>query len=910
MMFIIRSYDNFHSGVLGAVIFCLVLPHVTFASETAPGQRIYKTGHVVIGGLFPVHVRGDFRSKYMSLAEAMIFAIEQINNNSSILPNVTLGYDITDTNLTNRHAMNSSLDYVNVHKFAFIDPSLNGTCAILPKEQLAPVVAVVGTGTSRSSILVSNLLEVEDIPLISYAATSDELSSSAYPSFFRTVPPDRFQSKVMSDIAKHFHWTYVAAVAADDAYGRSGIDFFRKQSKLQGICIAYNNIFPINDERDAKIKTIIEELKQMENVGVIVLYCDSTSALSVLREAKSQKLEGRIWIASEAWGNNDAVIHKKELQPVLKGMLGVVFTDMTVPSYKRYLLSRTSLYRSNPWWRVFWEDQYGCTFNVTLSTSSNKALCSDNLKVTEDIFDKKLYDSKTTYVINAVYAIAHALDAIFKCKFPSTGHCPQTKPFVETKDVLEYLKKVNFSTETSRVFFDENGDSLATYSIINYRVDKDTGGRVETVGTWEAQRLNLNSSAIVWNNGMTGKIPRSVCSETCKPGFRQTEEMNCCWQCIKCSQDTVSSKHGARNCTPCPADYISNEKRTKCHAIPVERILWGDSIGIMITFFACLGVVATALVGAVFIWQNNTPIVKASNRELSYLFLFSIGMTYLWALINLAEPSDFICPVTEAWFYVFYTIAVVVLGVKTKRIVHLFEHRVPRSELSKGFIEKRKHILIIIGILGSDVLILVIWFLLDPPHPEIDKSVRTSYYLGCKVTSNVAGSFCHYLLIAILVTMSFVCCYFAFKSRKLPHNFNEGKFIAFALYVLVISWVTFYPVSLTIRGKFTVVVSGSSSIISASGLLVCIFVPKMYIILLHPEKNTVAYMKSQISNHTFRQSTADRNSRHKSCPPDSVPSVHGSATTSTPADTPRYRESPKLSHPGDLESSNKVISYL
>ena len=201
----------------------LVWQQVALTSDTVPGLRISKSGEVVIGGLFPVHVRGGFRSRYMSLAEAMIFAIEQINNDTTLLPNVTLGYDISDTNLTNRHAMNSTLDYVNVHKFAFTSLQLNETCSILPSGQLAPVVAVVGTGTSRSSILVSNLLEAEDIPLISYAATSDELSSSAYPSFFRTVPPDRFQSKVMSDIARYFNWTYVAAIAADDAYGRSGI---------------------------------------------------------------------------------------------------------------------------------------------------------------------------------------------------------------------------------------------------------------------------------------------------------------------------------------------------------------------------------------------------------------------------------------------------------------------------------------------------------------------------------------------------------------------------------------------------------------------------------------------------------------------------------------------------------------
>lgn len=198
MMLIFRGLDKFYSGVLLAMILSLVWRQVALTSDTVPGLRISKSGDVVIGGLFPVHVRGGFRSKYMSLAEAMIFAIEQINNDTTLLPNVTLGYDISDTNLTNRHAMNSTLDYVNVHKFTFSSPQLNETCSILPSGQLAPVVAVVGTGTSRSSILVSNLLEVEDIPLISYAATSDELSSSAYPSFFSHRAPGSLS--IQSDV--------------------------------------------------------------------------------------------------------------------------------------------------------------------------------------------------------------------------------------------------------------------------------------------------------------------------------------------------------------------------------------------------------------------------------------------------------------------------------------------------------------------------------------------------------------------------------------------------------------------------------------------------------------------------------------------------------------------------------------
>lgn len=887
MVRLIFRCQNISFGFVLAMVLCFALPQTAQMADTVTGVRIYEKGDVVIGGLFPVHVRGDFRSKFLSLAEAMVFAIDQINKDLKLLPNITLGYDISDTNLQNRQAMKSTLDYVNVHKFSVINPALNESCTILPGGQLYPVSSVVGTGTSRSSILVSNLLEVEDIPLISYAATSDELSSSAYPSFFRTVPPDRFQSKVMTDIAKYFNWTYVAAIAADDAYGRSGIEFFRKHSKPQGICIAYDNYFPVGDQGKERIRIIVEELLERENVGVIILYCDRVSALSVLKEALRQGLKDRIWIASEAWGDNDNVIQQKELQPVLKGMLGVVFTDITVPSYKRHLLSRTSLYRNSPWWKTFWEREYNCTFAVV---SSGGKQCSDDLQVTEKIFEDSLSDSKATYVINAVYAIAHALDAMYRCN----SKCPETKPFVKPKDVLDYLKKVNFSSEVSRVYFDENGDSSASYSIINYRVDEEKGGRVVRVGTWEEGKLKLNARSIVWNDGLTGNIPRSVCSERCKPGYRQTQEINCCWQCIRCSENTVSSSHGAMNCTKCGEDHISNEDRTKCVPVPLERIHFGEPLGVVITVISCLGMLASLAVGAVLGWRNNTPIVKASNRELSYLFLFSIGMNYLWAMVNLSEPNDVICPLIQAWFYIFYTVAIVVLGVKTKRIVHLFEHRVPRSELTKRFIEKHKHILIIIGIVALDVLILLIWFVVDIPHPYVDKSLRTTFVYACSETTNTGGLFCRYLLIAILVIMSFVCCYFAFKSRKLPHNFNEGKFIAFALYVLVISWVTFYPVYLNIRGKYTVIVSGTSSIISATGMLVCIFVPKIYIIIFHPEKNTVAYMKSQISNHTFRRSTVDGESRQRSYQPDGGNT--GSGTTPREnATQPRSRDSPKLS---------------
>lgn len=865
---IARSYRPF----LVLFLFCLPLE----ATKESPNdvfqtRRVYKPGNITLGGLFPIHVRGcednNFRSKLMALAEAMVFSIEQINKDPALLPNFTLGYEIHDTCLVTRKTMQSALKFVNQNKFAHSNRA-NSCDALANGEPISSMSAVIGTGNSGSSILVSNLLNVEDIPLISYAATSDELSSSAYPTFLRTVPPDRFQSRAMAEIARHFNWTYVAAIAVDDAYGQSGIEEFSKHSGTLGICLAYENYFPPGNEeenRKKKIELIISDLKKRSEVRVIVLYSTEDDAVAVITEAVRQELLGRTWIASEAWGTS-LKVRTQDLLPVVNGMLGVVFRDIQVARYKEHLLSKTSAYRPAPWWTLFWEREFKCEFG------SSKNPCPDNLKITEDIYANKLHDSKSASVIDAVYAVAHALDSITRCKERRSRNCPETSPFVDAKSVLAYLRKVNFTEFKTQVAFDENGDpASSSYNVINLQLDNGTAN-VVPVGTWIQHRspaLRLDTSLIRWNDGKSEGVTRSVCEEVCRPGYWQTQERSCCWECIRCIEDTISTIQGAPNCTKCSENFISNSERTECFAVPVRRINYGHPLGILFLCLSILGVAVTAWTVYVFYQHNNTPMVKASNRELSYMLLFSIAMCYFTPVLYLADPSPMVCPLHQAWFYLFYTACVAILGAKTNRIVHLFESHVPRSALTRpGWAGKHRHVLLVLCVVLVDLLVIVFWVIFDPPKPHLDKSIRTEYFKRCRLSSSVAGDVCQYLLMGLLILISICCSYFAYRARKLPHNFNEAKFIAFSLYVLVLSWVTFYPVYLNIEGLYSVVVSCTTTFIASTGLLVCIFVPKIYIILCHPEKNTVNFMKAQITNHTFRKSVAGT---RDSMPRNSIP---------------------------------------
>lgn len=77
-------------------------------------------GDLVIGGLFPVHEKGVGSEdcgkinehRGIQRLEAMLFALDEINKDGSILPGVKLGAHILDTCSKDTYALEQSLDFV------------------------------------------------------------------------------------------------------------------------------------------------------------------------------------------------------------------------------------------------------------------------------------------------------------------------------------------------------------------------------------------------------------------------------------------------------------------------------------------------------------------------------------------------------------------------------------------------------------------------------------------------------------------------------------------------------------------------------------------------------------------------------------------------------------------------------
>ena len=270
------------TGLSCNLTFCFFTSLIFPATSYIHNIRAYKEGNVMLGGLFNVHRAGngdhcgEFNPAGLGRVEAMIFAIENVNNNPNLLPNVTIGYDIRNYCGSIALAMKIAYDFVSHSK------ANSSVISYTTKVRSKPISALIGPIYSGSAVLVGSLLQVANIPAISPSATSVELSSQLYKDFFRTVPPDNWQAKVMADIIELFNWTYVAVVAIDDSYGRSGVRALEKESfNRKSFCVAFSEFIPLLGYQE-KINQTVAKIKWKRSIGVIIVWLSGRPGESIL----------------------------------------------------------------------------------------------------------------------------------------------------------------------------------------------------------------------------------------------------------------------------------------------------------------------------------------------------------------------------------------------------------------------------------------------------------------------------------------------------------------------------------------------------------------------------------------------------------------------------------------------------
>ncbi|XP_041796667.1 vomeronasal type-2 receptor 1 [Chelmon rostratus] len=837
------------------------------------GYKDVEKKKVVIGGMFPVHMRiastdgntsrlpvssgcEGFNFRTFRWTQTMLFAIDEINKRKDLLPDTDLGYVIYDSCFTISKAVEGTLTYLTGQDEAVP----NYRCGTGP-----PLAALVGAGGSDLSIATARILGLYHFPQVSYSSTCSALESKfQFPTFLRTIPNDKHQSTAIAQLVLHFGWTWVGTIAADDDYGKYGIKDFKEQVEEAGVCISFSETLPKVSSPEG-IQRIVQTVVE-STAKIIVVFSSDVDLSPLITELLQHNVTNRTWIATEAWVTS-ALIMQPGVSSVLGGTLGFGIKRAAIPGLQRHLLNLDPYADSLT--EEFWETLFNCTLsfgkalkqtkqrskevNGTLSRAVRgvpDGLCTGRESVAQlNNTYSDVSELRITYsVYKAVYAVAHALHNLEHCeegRGPFNGKdCADITNF-EPWQLMYYMKNVRFKVPHTgeEIYFDE-GDVEGFYDIINWQFNSNGEISYNTVGRYNGSaapedRMTIMNDSIVWNNDML-EPPRSVCSENCQPGTRKgirQGEPVCCFDCIPCADGEISNTTNARECILCSDDDWSNDAHDACVPKIIEFLAFGEPLGITLIVISAFGALVTIAVGVVFIVNLGTPLVKANDALLSFSLLFALVVTFLCSIIFLGEPQNWSCMTSQVALALGFALCLSsIMGGPTFLAlscayvciytVHLVWSSVVYTYICYCAI--------------SHTFSCTVWLIILPPHSIKNTSAQNiKIILECDEGS-VVFICCIFAYDILLALMAFI---FAFIARKLEDHFSEAKCMTFGMLVFFIVWISFVPAYLSTRGKFMVAVQIFAILASSFGLLTCIFLPKCYILLVKPERNTEEAMR-------------------------------------------------------------------
>ena len=886
-----RRPRSLHAVIITLFLFTVLNPTARAAMEdlyrykeaseviTDAGGRIRgatsRTGKdFVVGGLFPLHSEdpasdggrcGRVRSE--QLAEAMLFALDRINADTELLQGIELGYDIRDTCFSENIGLDEALDLIVSGERLDVGSCDSSTVTGRRNaSESVNTVGIVGAGASKVSVPVASLGRLFEMPQVCYASSSPLLSNrDKYSYFYRTIPPDNLQAKVMVDLMLWFNWTHISTIYSDDAYGQPGIAALQELAEDDEICIDVNEGIG-----EGFVEDDYEVLAMKLNASaasIVVLFAHDQHVEKLLEKVRTISPGRRfIWIASDTWSRSVAIADR--FNETLAGMYGVSPFSPHIHEFEDYL-SQLTIKRNlrNPWFPEIFAGYAECdhTWNTTVNA------CDQNANITH--FSQYGQSNLVPLTIDAVYTFAHALNDFLmeNCDQPMVWNradnaCNGQRRQLNGSALLEYIAKVRFHSPLTGniVQFDSEGNVEGRYEIWNYQGRNVNGMKryeFSKVGIWgssvsDESRL-MNTSSLNFtdvrtlqfgtdgNGSIVREPPQSHCGH-CLPGqYRRPVMSSCCSICDPCLGQNFSNEHFAPSCNSCSllGDMWGNDPlrgSNSCVAISETFLKFSDPWSIVVIFMAIIGLVSAMGTGIVFGVHFKTPVIKSSSREQMILLLIGVALSFVSVFVYIAPPSLGVCIVQRFAIWFCFSLMFGAVMIKILRVARIFLNK----SLTRRLRCMDAHHLIILTfliVLGQIVLVVAsIGYQLPGIRRELRLDSTNMNNFPEIVITCVGDPIPMFVLsVAYEALIIIVACVLGVMSFKFPANFNEAKFISFCTFALLMIWLAFIPsyFSTLSTPEIQNATFALAVIMSAFAVLSCIFGRKIYIIVFRPKDN-------------------------------------------------------------------------
>ncbi len=379
-------------------------------------------------------------------------------------------------------------------------------------EEAYDVIGVIGSESSKTTISIANLLTPFNIPMVSYLATAPALSNKfKYPDFYRTVPTDSFQARVIMELLRYFDWTSVSVVYRKGAYGDHFFARLAEYATEYDVC--FEKIICIDDNWKYKeYKDTVFNIVRNPLARIVIVIAPLKDAKMILQLAKLLREDGRLtWIATESWLKSVNEIH-----PFQEYALGTLSVDIMSTNVERFDQHFQNIgphsSKVNPWISDYWMDQFQCR----VKSWNPKYKCDENLRFTMSPYYAP--EKYVSLVYDAVYSYAFALENIVRFSDCDTEASNREEYLNCLKDHLPlYMRNVSFLGETERMRYHPKFGYTKRHYVIHNLQNTSNGYELVKIGIWNksSTTLEMDDIDIQWASHYKGEKPTSSCRKPC-----------------------------------------------------------------------------------------------------------------------------------------------------------------------------------------------------------------------------------------------------------------------------------------------------------------------------------------------------------------------------------------------------------
>ncbi|XP_062993211.1 vomeronasal type-2 receptor 26-like [Elgaria multicarinata webbii] len=867
-----RNYRRKHLQILLPTMLCTADTMQCSLNDPLPApHEWYEQGRILIGGIssqfnyvfnevlfeeqpsqkqFGVP---DMITKFYQHVLALAFAVNEINRDPELLPNITLGFHIHDSYYDAQMTYRTTLDLLfKSHRFI-----PNYKC-----DTHKNLIAIIGGLGFDTSVNMEDILGYYKIPQLIYGSIApEERDTIQKKAFYRMVPNEHSQYLGIIYLLQHFGWTWVGIFVVVIDSGERFLEAMETLLSQNGICSAFTQRIPQQiriDDLD-EFTDIVSEIYLIvtsTEANAFIVYGESftISRLIIVKFIIDSGNEantsfGKVWIVTT---QSDFVLKGFQRGWGLQLFQGAI--SFTIHS-KECLGFREFIQNIKPHWtqgnsflKDFWEQAFDCfsprpgipvMVNETCTGEENlESLPTPQFELGMTGHSYSIY--------NAVYAVAHTLHAMMSSRTHrrvmfggKTAALQDLQPW----QLHPFLHRISFNNSAGEsVSFNDNREVEGGFDIINLVTFPNNSFSRVKIGRMdpnapEGKEFMIDGHMIAWPSGFNQVLPISLCNEPCFTGHQKRNkegEKFCCYDCVPCAEGKISNQTDINDCFPCPEDQYPNWNRNECIPKTIHFLSHEEPLGVCLITVALSFSLITALVLGIFLMHSDTPIVKANNQNLTYTLLISLLLSFFSTLLFLGKPGELTCLLRQPTFGFVFSVAISCVLAKTTTVFLAFRATKPGSRL-KNWVGKTMAHSIVLSCSLIQASLCTVWLATSPPFPDFDMHSETEEII---VQCNEGSITMFYFVLSYMGLLAFASFTVAFLARKLPDSFNEAKFITFSMVVFCSVWVSFVPSYLSTRGKHMVAVEIFSILSSAAGLLACIFSPKCYIIMLRPELNS------------------------------------------------------------------------